>query len=92
MACSINLQDKAIKNIRVKRRVLRSLDDVVAEINSVPELSSYTLDKAVEELEDFFSESETIQNTSENNQFDKSKAKAKKVFEEFKQAREQERW
>ena len=48
-------------------------------------------DKAVEELEDFFSESETIQNTSENNQFDKSKAKAKKVFEEFKQAREQEK-
>ena len=50
MACSINLQDKAIRNIRVKRRVLRNLDEVVAEINSVPELSSYTLDKAVEEF------------------------------------------
>lgn len=50
MACSINLQDKAIRNIRVKRRVLRSLDEVLAEINSVPELSSYTLDKAVEEF------------------------------------------
>lgn len=50
MACSINLQDKAIRNIRVKRRVLRSLDEVLAEINSIPELSSYTLDKAVEEF------------------------------------------
>ena len=50
MACSINSQDKAIKNIRVKNRLFTSLDDVLAEINSVPELSSYTLDKAVEEF------------------------------------------
>jgi signal transduction histidine kinase len=48
-------------------------------------------DKAVEELEEFFSEDEGNQDSSEKSDSDKSKEKAKKVFEEFKQAREEEK-
>lgn len=47
-------------------------------------------DKAVEELEGFFSE-EDSQDSSEKSDSGKSKEKAKKVFEEFKQAREEEK-
>ncbi|MGY6741662.1 MAG: sensor histidine kinase [Cecembia sp.] len=48
-------------------------------------------DKAVEELEEFFSQDETEQESSEKSDSGKSKEKAKKVFEEFKQAREEEK-
>lgn len=48
-------------------------------------------DKAVEELEEFFSEDEPKRDSSENSDSGKSKEKAKKVFEEFKQAREEEK-
>lgn len=44
-------------------------------------------DKAVEKLEEFFSEDDTFENTSSS----KSKGKAKKIFEEFKHAREAEK-
>lgn len=48
-------------------------------------------DKAVEELEEFFSKDETEQDSSEKSDSGKSKEKAKKIFEEFKQAREEEK-
>lgn len=48
-------------------------------------------DKAVEELEEFFSEEESKQDSTEKSDSGKSKQKAKKVFEEFKQAREEEK-
>lgn len=48
-------------------------------------------DKAVEELEKFFSKDETEQESSEKSDSGKSKEKAKQVFEEFKQAREEEK-
>lgn len=48
-------------------------------------------DKAVEELEEFFSEDESKEVLSEKSDLDISKKKAKKVFEEFKQAREEEK-
>lgn len=48
-------------------------------------------DKAVEELEEFFSKDETEQESSEKSDSGKSKEKAKQVFEEFKQAREEEK-
>jgi signal transduction histidine kinase len=48
-------------------------------------------DKAVEELEDFFSEEESNQDSSKKSDSGKSKEKARKVFEEFKQARDEEK-
>ncbi len=48
-------------------------------------------DKAVEKLEDFFSKDETEQESSEKFDSGRSKEKAKKIFEEFKQAREEEK-
>ena len=48
-------------------------------------------DKAVEELEEFFSKEDLKQDFSDNSDSGKSKEKAKKVFEEFKQAREEEK-
>lgn len=48
-------------------------------------------DKAIEELEEFFSKDETEQESSEKSDSGKSKEKAKQVFEEFKQAREEEK-
>lgn len=48
-------------------------------------------DKAVKELEDFFTEEEPKDNFSDKSDSSKSKEKAKKVFEEFKQAREEEK-
>lgn len=48
-------------------------------------------DKAVEELEEFFTEDKPKEDTSEKSDSGKSKEKAKKVFEEFKQAREEEK-
>jgi signal transduction histidine kinase len=48
-------------------------------------------DKAVKELEEFFTEEEPKEDSSEKSGSDKSKEKAKQVFEEFKQAREEEK-
>ena len=48
-------------------------------------------DKAVEELEEFFSEGDSNKDTSSQSDSNKSKEKAKQVFEEFKQAREEEK-
>lgn len=48
-------------------------------------------DKAVEKLEEFFLENEPEEDYSEKTESGKSKEKAKKVFEEFKQAREEEK-
>lgn len=48
-------------------------------------------DNAVKELEEFFTEEETKENSSEKSGTGKSKEKAKQVFEEFKQAREEEK-
>ncbi|MFZ6665660.1 sensor histidine kinase [Peijinzhouia sedimentorum] len=48
-------------------------------------------DKAVEELEDFFKNDENEQESSEKSDSGKSKQRAKKIFEEFKQAREEEK-
>lgn len=48
-------------------------------------------DKAVEELEEFFTEEEPKDDFSNKTDSSKSKEKAKKVFEEFKQAREEEK-
>ncbi|HZW62195.1 MAG TPA: ATP-binding protein, partial [Flavobacteriaceae bacterium] len=48
-------------------------------------------DKAVKELEEFFTEEETKEDSSEKSGTGKSKEKAKQVFEEFKQAREEEK-
>ncbi|HCE53631.1 MAG TPA: ATP-binding protein [Lutibacter sp.] len=48
-------------------------------------------DKAVEELEEFFTEEELKEDSSEKSGSGKSKEKAKKIFEEFKQAREEEK-
>ena len=48
-------------------------------------------DKAVEELEEFFTEQEPKNDFSDKTDSSKSKEKAKKVFEEFKQAREEEK-
>lgn len=48
-------------------------------------------DKAVEELEEFFTEEEPEDDFSEKTNSSKSKEKAKKVFEEFKRAREEEK-
>jgi anti-sigma regulatory factor (Ser/Thr protein kinase) len=49
------------------------------------------VNKAVEELEDFFSEEDSNQDSSSESESNKSKEKAKKIFEEFKQAREEEK-
>jgi hypothetical protein len=48
-------------------------------------------DKAIGELEEFFAEEEPKEETSEKSDSGKSKEKAKKIFEEFKQAREEEK-
>lgn len=48
-------------------------------------------DKAIGELEEFFTEDEPEENASEKSDSGKSKEKAKKIFEEFKQAREEEK-
>lgn len=48
-------------------------------------------DKAVKELEEFFTEEEIKENNSDKSDSSKSKEKAKQVFEEFKQAREEEK-
>jgi len=48
-------------------------------------------DKAIGELEEFFTEEEPKEDTSEKSDSGKSKEKAKKIFEEFKQAREEEK-
>lgn len=48
-------------------------------------------DKAVEVLEEFFSDDEPKDDSSEKSDSSKSKEKAKKVFEEFKKAREEEK-
>lgn len=48
-------------------------------------------DKAIGELEEFFAEEESKEDTSEKSDLGKSKEKAKKIFEEFKQAREDEK-
>lgn len=48
-------------------------------------------DKAVKELEEFFTEEESKQESSDKSDSSKSKEKAKKIFEEFKLAREEEK-
>lgn len=48
-------------------------------------------DKAVVELEEFFTKDEFESDSSEQSQSGKSKEKAKKVFEEFKEARDEEK-
>lgn len=48
-------------------------------------------DKAVEELEEFFTKEEPKDDFSDKSDSRKSKEKAKQVFEEFKQAREEEK-
>lgn len=48
-------------------------------------------DKAVEVLEEFFSDKDSNQDSSNKSNSSKSKEKAKQVFEEFKQAREEEK-
>ena len=48
-------------------------------------------DKAVEELEGYFSSEESNQDSSNTSDSGKDKENAKKVFEEFKQAREEEK-
>jgi hypothetical protein len=48
-------------------------------------------DNAVKELEEFFSEEEPKEDPSGKSYSDKSKEKAKQIFEEFKQAREEEK-
>ena len=50
MACSTNLQDRAIKKIQTKRKYLTSSNDVLSTIKLIPGLESYTLDKAIEEF------------------------------------------
>lgn len=49
------------------------------------------VDKAVEVLEEFFTKEEKIEDSSGKSGSGKSKEKAKQVFEEFKQAREEEK-
>lgn len=49
------------------------------------------VDKAVEVLEEFFTEEEARENSSGKSGSGKSKEKAKQIFEEFKQAREEEK-
>lgn len=49
------------------------------------------VDKAVEKLAEFFSEEKSESSSSDNSNFGESKSNAKKVFEEFKQAREEEK-
>lgn len=48
-------------------------------------------DKAVEELEEFFSGDKSKEDSSEQSDSGESKEKAKKIFEELKQAREEEK-